>query len=187
MKIAPRHIPIVSLTAPETVNEGETVTVTARIDEPLSEAVRIPVTATYGGGPVERHEIPIAAGQTRGTLRLRDFRTTDDSAHETLIVAIDRKILPAVEPEVRVWAYSRVHPTDAVISVMDRPALTSGRATAREGARRGGGVHQVCLRLSYVAIDTVTVGLRDGRRGRRLGGSVAGDGGRGLHRESPAR
>ena len=32
--------------APETVNEGEALTVTARIDEPLSEAVSIPVTAT---------------------------------------------------------------------------------------------------------------------------------------------
>ena len=151
--IAPRHVPIVWLTAPETVAEGEAATVTARLDEALSEAVRIPVTARFGNGPAESHEIPIAAGATRGTLAIAT-PYDDDSAHDVLFVAIDRRILPAVEPEVRVWAYSGRYPNKVLISVLDRPALSSGRATAREG-RDEAAVFTV--RLSYVAIDTVTV------------------------------
>ena len=151
--IAPEYVPVVSLEAPDTVDEGEAVTVTARLDEALSEAVRIPVTARFGNGPAESHEIPIAAGATRGTLAIAT-PYDDDSAHDALFVAIDRRILPAVEPEVRVWAYSRRYPNKVLISVLDRPALSSGRATAQEG-RDGAAVFTV--RLSYVAIDTVTV------------------------------
>ena len=151
--IAPRSIPIVWLTAPETVNEGEAVTVTAHLTEALSAAVEIPVTASFNGGPGAAHKIPIAAGATTGTL---DIATAydDDSAHETLIVEIDTGWLVAVEPPVRIEVFSRDHPTNVVITVKDRPALTAHGGSAREGQDDA---VTFTVRLSYVALDTVTV------------------------------
>ena len=151
--IAPKHVPRVWLTVPETVDEGKAVTVTARLDEALSADVRIPVTARLNDGPAAHYEIPVAAGATSGTLGI-PTPSDDDSSHETLIVEIDRRMLPAVEPEVRVWVYSRDYPTNAVVSVLDRPALTTVRASAREAHDDA---VTFTVRLSYVAIDTVTV------------------------------
>ena len=151
--IAPPPIPIVSLTAPETVNEGESATVTARLDEPLSAGVDIPVTARFNSGRTLSGRIPIAAGATRGTLAIATAHD-DDSAHDVLIVEIDTGMLPAVAPEVRVWVHSREHPTNVAINVLDRPALTSAQATAREGRDAAAAF---TVRLSYAATDTVTV------------------------------
>ena len=175
--IEPRPIAIVWLSAPEEVNEGETVTVTARLTETLAEAVRIPVTATFGGGPAASHEIPVAAGATSGTLDI-PTRRDDDSADERLVVQIDTRRLVEVDPQVRIEGPSHERPTQIVISVTGPPgADRPGRQRAR-GTGRGGGVHGAPELRSSGHGDG---GLRDGERRRRVAGGGAGNGGRGLH------
>ena len=155
------------------------MTVTARLTEALTEAVRIPVTARFGNGPAAAREIPIAAGATSGTL---DIATPydDDSANETLIVAIDTRRLVAVDPQVRREVSSVDRPTNVVITVRDIPALSSGRATAREGQDEAA---VFTVRLSYEPVRPVTVNFATADAAGRVAGGVAGDGGRGLHRE----
>ena len=154
--IAPRPVPIVWLEAPEWVDEGEAATVTARLTEALSPAaaVTIPVTARFNDGPAQPHEIAIAAGATSGTLDIATLYD-DDSDHETLIVAIDTGLLPAVTPHVRVELYSSSErPREVVISVRDRPSLAAEGGSAREGRDEA---VAFTVRLSYVAIGPVTV------------------------------
>ena len=151
--IAPANIPIVWLSAPETVNEGEAVTVTAHLTEALSAAVEIPVTARLNGGSGEPHKIPIAAGETSGTL---DIATPhdDNATNDVLIVEIDQGWLVAVNPQVRIVLFSRDHPTNVVISVLDRPALTAQGGSAREGQDDA---VAFTVRLSYAPTGAVRV------------------------------
>ena len=76
-----------------TVNEGESVTITAHLTEALSAAVKIPLTATFGSGPAASHEIPIAASQTSGTLAIVTPQD-DNSANEVLIAFQSYGLLP---------------------------------------------------------------------------------------------
>ena len=154
--IAPASVPIVWLEATtETVKEGGTATVTAKLTKAFTPAaaVTIPLTARLVGGPTAGHELTIAAGATSGTLDIA-VPYDDDADHETLIVELDERMLPAVEPQVRWARYSSEHPTSVTITVMDIPALETARSSAREG--RDDAV-AFTVRLSYHPYDAVTV------------------------------
>ena len=153
--IAPDSIPIVWLTAPASVNEGGTATVTARLTKAFvpAAAVTIPLTARFVGGSPASHEVTIAAGATSGTHDIA-VPLDDDANHHTLIVEVDERMLPAVEPQVRVARYSSQYPTIVVITVMDIPAIETASSTAREG--RDDAV-AFTVRLSYPPYKSVSV------------------------------
>ena len=152
--IKPRAVPVVWLAAPATVNEGESVTVTAHLSKAASQAVEIPVTATFGSGPAASYDIPIAANATSGTLAIAT-RQDDDSRDDTLTVEIDRRRLALVEPYIQpADLLSGDRPHKVAISIIDRPALTARGGTAREGQDEA---VTFTVRLSYAAANTVTV------------------------------
>ena len=151
--IRPRGTPVVWLSAPATVNEGEGVTVTAHLSQAVSPTVRIPVTAQFGSGPATPHEIIITGGATSGVLAIVT-REDDDSADDRLTVEIDTKRLTLVEPYIQREVLNRDRPNKVAITVIDRPALSSGRATAREGRDSAA---EFTVRLSYEAANAVTV------------------------------
>ena len=153
--IKPLAIPVVWLSAPATVNEGESVTITAHLSKAVSQDVEIPVTARFGSGPAASYDIPVAANATSGTLAIAT-RQDDDSADDKLTVEIDEKRLTMVEPYIQradVLDFDRR--IKVTINVIDRPALTAHGGSAREG--RGESV-TFTVRLSYAAADSVTVG-----------------------------
>ena len=151
--IAPASVPIVRLTAPATVDEGGTATVTARLTKPLSEAVTIPLTARFVGGPSSSHALTITTGATSGTLGIAVPR--DDAANPaTLIVEVDERMLPAVDPQVRAARYSSQYPRSVTILVRDIPAVYTERATAHE---EQDGAVVFTVRLSYPPPHAVSV------------------------------
>ena len=153
--IAPASVPIVWLTAPKTVDEGGTATVTARLTKAFvpAAAVTIPLTARFVGGSSASHEVTIAAGATSGTHDIA-VPYDDDASYGTLIVEIDTRMLPGVDPQVRVDPYSSQYPISVVITVRDIPALETQPSTAREGLDHA---VEFRVRLSYPPPHPVTV------------------------------
>ena len=155
--IKPRAVPVVWLSAPATVNEGESefVTVTAHLSETLSEAVKVPVTAKFGSGPAASHDIPIAANATSGTVDIATPQD-DNSADDRLTVEIDgNRLIMLDQPYIQKDVLNRARPSRIAITVVDRPALTVRGGTAREGQDES---LTFTVRLSYAAAETVIVG-----------------------------
>ena len=90
--------PSVSLSAPSTVAEGNSVSVTATLSRALSSAVTIPVTLTDNSAESTDHgtlsSITITAGQTTGTGTITTAQDTDEE-DETFTVALDTANLPS--------------------------------------------------------------------------------------------
>ena len=91
-------VPAVSLEAPGEVEEGESVTVTARLSRAIGRAVMIPVTTTRGTSEPDDHGtllgILIASGATSGEGTI-STREDDDLDDETFTVTVRAEALPS--------------------------------------------------------------------------------------------
>ena len=94
-------IPAVTLSAsPNSVAEGEVVTITATLSEALTDAVTVPLTVTAGTAEVDDYTPPnpssitIPGGETSGTLAIQTHQDDSEYDDETFTVAIDEGSLP---------------------------------------------------------------------------------------------
>ena len=151
--------PSVSLSADESVLEGDAGTVTARLSSVLPGAVTIPLTVTAGTAESGDYSLPspvsvaIPAGQSRGTLTIRTNQDADE-ADETLTAT-----LGALPSEVTAGS-----PSSAVVTIVDdegRPSVSlSAPGQVREGSRLA-----VTATLTEALTVDVTIPLRYGIAG----------------------
>ena len=144
--------PTVSLSAPSSVTEGSSVSVTAMLSSTLSQSVTIPIgaassstaqAADYSLGT----SIVISPGQLEGTSTL----TATDDSHDEVIetVVVELGVLPA---EVTAGSPSRV-----TVSLADNDVPSAQFGAASSSADEDGGTHVIIVNLSPAPATAITL------------------------------
>ena len=132
----PTTAPEVTLAVdPATLDEGESATVTARLERALPETVTIPLTVTADSAEPEDHDPPgsvtILAARTSGTTTF-DTKGDHDTESESLTLslgALPAEVQAGTPSSVAVTITDTTAPTDVSLAVTPNPVTEGSAAT----------------------------------------------------------